>query len=89
MHTIESIIKCMKELEHKIMTKKRFTQAVEACVSRNNMSYIDAITYIIEERGMDYRNVKKLLSDALKTKLEVEATNLHLIRGDKKNTLPL
>ena len=79
----------MKELEHKIMTKKRFTQAVEDCVSRNNMSYIDAITYIIEERGMDYRNVKKLLSDALKTKLEVEATNLHLIRGDKKNTLPL
>ena len=79
----------MKELEHKIMTKKRFTKAVEACVSRNNMSYIDAMTYIIEERGMDYRNVKKLLSDSLKVKLELEATNLHLIRGTKKNTLPI
>ena len=89
MYTIESFITCMEELEHKIMTKKRFTQAVEACVSRNNMSYIDAITYIIDERGMDYRNVKKLLSDSLKTKLEVEATDLHLIRGTKKNTLPL
>ena len=79
----------MEILKEKIMTKKRFSTAVEELVANNNMSYIDAITYIIEERGTDYRNVKKLLSDALKTKLEVEATNLHLIRGDKKNTLPL
>ena len=79
----------MEELEIKIMTKKRFTKAVEACVSRNNMSYLDAITYIMEERGMDFRNIKKLLSDSLKEKLEVEATNLNLIRSKKKNTLPL
>ena len=72
-----------------IRDRKRFTQAVEACVSRNNMSYIDAMTYIIEERGMDYRNVKKLLSDSLKVKLELEATDFHLIRGTKKNTLPI
>ena len=79
----------MEELDHKIMTKKRFTKAVEACVIRNNMSYLDSITYIVEERGMDYRQVKKLLSPALKTKLEVEAENLHLIRAKKKNILPL
>ena len=48
----------MEELEIKIMTKKRFTKAVEACVSRNNMSYLDAITYIMEERGMDFRNIR-------------------------------
>ena len=79
----------MDELDHKIMTKKRFTKAVEACVIRNNMSYLDSITYIVEERGMDYRQVKKLLSPALKTKLEVEAENFHLIRAKKKNILPL
>ena len=79
----------MDELDHKIMTKKRFTKAVEACVIRNNISYLDSITYIVEERGMDYRQVKKLLSPALKTKLEVEAENLHLIRAKKKNILPL
>ena len=38
----------MKELDHKIMTKKRFTKAVEACVVKNGMSYIDSMTYIIE-----------------------------------------
>ena len=56
----------IEELEHKIMTKKRFTKAVEVLVSQKNMSYIDAITYIIEERRMDYMNVKKLISPALK-----------------------
>ena len=53
------------------------------------MSYIDAMTYIIEQRGMDYKNVKKLLSDSIKEKLTIEATNLNLIRGTKKNTLPI
>ena len=79
----------MEELEHKIMTKKRFTAAVEACVSKNNMTYLDAMTYIIEQQGMDYMNVKKLLSPALKEKLTQEATGLNLVKVKKKNTLPI
>jgi len=79
----------IEELNHKIMTKKRFTTAVEILVSQKNMSYIDAMTYIIEERGMDYMNVKKLLSPALKEKLTLEATNLKLVKFKKKNSLPL
>ena len=79
----------MEELKHKIMTKKRFTKAVEACVSKKNMSYLDAMTYIIEERGMDYMNIKKLLSPALKEKLTQEATGLNLVKVKKKNTLPV
>ncbi len=79
----------MEELEHKIMTKKRFTKAVEALVSKNNMTYIDAMTYVVEQRGMDYMNVKKLLSPALKEKLTNEATGLNLVKVKKKNTLPV
>ena len=40
-------------LEHKIMTKKRFSAAVEHLVANNNMSYIDAASYVIETRAMD------------------------------------
>ena len=79
----------MEELEHKIMTKKRFTKAVEALVSKNNMTYLDAMTYVVEQRGMDYMNVKKLLSPALKEKLTNEATGLNLVKVKKKNTLPV
>jgi hypothetical protein len=54
------------------------------------MTYIDAATYIIEERGMDYSNIKKLLSDSLRDKVENEATDLNLLRGQKAgNKLPV
>ena len=75
----------MIDIEQKIMTKKRFSTAVEQLVVKGNMSYIDAATYIIEERGMDYSNLKKLLTDSLKDKMEAEALRLNLIRGKKGN----
>ena len=71
------------------MTKKRFTKAVEVLVSKKGMSYIDAMTYIIEERGMDYMNIKKLLSPSIKEKLTAEASGLNLVKAKKKNKLPV
>jgi hypothetical protein len=77
------------DLEQKIMTRKRFSTAVEQLVAKGNMSYIDAAAYIIEKRGMDYTNLKKLLTDPLKDKMEAEALRLNLIRGKKGNKLPI
>ena len=79
----------MIDLEQKIMTRKRFSTAVEQLVAKGNMSYIDAATFIIEQRGMDYTNLKKLLTDSLKDKMEAEAISLNLIRGKKGNKLPI
>tara|TARA_B100001248_G_C27389658_1_gene461607 strand:+ start:472 stop:708 length:237 start_codon:yes stop_codon:yes gene_type:complete len=77
-------------IEEKIMTRKRFSAAVEKLVSENTtVSYIEAAAYIIEERGMDFRSLNRLLSDSLKQKIEAEATNLNLLRQKKKNTLPI
>tara|TARA_Y100000385_G_scaffold272989_1_gene314387 strand:- start:102 stop:344 length:243 start_codon:yes stop_codon:yes gene_type:complete len=78
-----------EELEYKIMTKKRFSSSVETLVVSKGFTYIDAITYIVEERGMEYNNVKRLLSDSIKQKLEVEASNLKLITTTTGNKLPL
>tara|TARA_B100001093_G_scaffold128481_1_gene120959 strand:- start:11868 stop:12110 length:243 start_codon:yes stop_codon:yes gene_type:complete len=77
------------DIEQKIMTRKRFSNAVEQLVAKGNMSYIDAASFIIEERGMDYSNLKKLLTDSLKDKMEAEALRLNLIRGKKGNKLPI
>lgn len=79
----------MKELETKIMTKKRFSKAVEDIVLKQDMTYLDAITFVVEERGMDYANVKKLLSDSLLAKLTAEASAKRLIDVESGNTLPL
>ena len=57
------------DIDQKIMTRKRFSTAVEQLVAKGNMSYIDAATYVIEKRGMDYSNLKKLLTDSLKHKM--------------------
>ena len=77
--------------KHKIMTKKRFSLAVEELVAKNkNTSYIDAAVMVIEKRGMDYSNLKRLLTDSLKAKIENEATNLNLIKGQTSgNKLPI
>ena len=79
----------MDILKEKILTKKRFSAGVEALVVKNNMSYMDAMNYIIEKRGMDYSNIKKLLSDSLREKVTAEAQELNLIKSKKGNTLPV
>tara|TARA_B100001105_G_scaffold205933_1_gene169967 strand:- start:200 stop:442 length:243 start_codon:yes stop_codon:yes gene_type:complete len=79
----------IEELEHKIMTKKRFAKAVEALVSQKGFSYIDAMTFIVEERGMDYMNIKKLMSPSIKEKLTAEASKFNLLKVKKKNKLPI
>ncbi len=76
-------------LDEKIMTKKRFNAAVESVVADKNLSYLDAINYVIEKRGMDYSNIKKLLSDSLKQKVEEEARSLNLLRTKSGNKLPI
>jgi hypothetical protein len=76
-------------LEHKIMTKKRFNVAVEMFVNNHNMSYLDAMTHVIESRGMDYSNIKKLLSPSLKAKLEAEAIENNLVKLKRGNKLPI
>jgi len=71
------------------MTKKRFNIAVEELVANKNLSYIDAMTHVIETRGMDYSNIKKLLSPSLKAKLQNEASDLKLIKIKSGNKLPI
>ncbi len=72
------------------MTRKRFSTAVETLVQQSKgLTYIEAAAYIIEQRGMDFKSLNRLLSDSLKQKIEAEATNLNLLRNKKKNTLPV
>ena len=78
----------VEEINLKIMTKKRFIKAVEELVSKHNMTYMEAMTHIVEERGMDYSAVKRLLDDGLKEKLRVEATELRLVKDKRLNKLP-
>ena len=80
-----------EEIEHKIMTKKRFSLAVEELVaSKNGVTYIDAAVKIITDRGLDYSALKRLLTPSLKQKIEDEAVGLNLLKNKKRgNKLPV
>lgn len=72
------------------MTRKRFSTAVESMVTDSKgLTYIEAAAYIIEERGMDFKNLNRLLSDSLKQKIEAEAIDLNLLRTKQTNKLPI
>ena len=76
-------------IEEKIMTKKRFSTAVEMMVLKKGMTYIEAMAELVEERGLDYGNVPRLLTDSLKDKIEAEANRYNLLRDAGGNTLPV
>ncbi len=77
-------------IEDKIMTRKRFSTAVETMVKQSvGVSYIEAASTIIEERGMDFKSLNRLLSDSLKQKIEQEAIGLNLLRIKGSNKLPI
>jgi|TARA_B110000908_G_scaffold168547_1_gene223678 hypothetical protein len=77
-------------IEDKIMTRKRFSTAVETLVKTSvGVSYIEAAASIIEDRGMDFKSLNRLLSDSLKQKIEQEAIELNLLRIKGSNKLPI
>lgn len=87
MHSTESAIGIM--LEEKIMTKKRFSKAVEELVADKKLDYLDAMAYVVKQRGLDIRNVPKLLTPSLKEKLTAQVEKANLIRNKKTNKLPI
>ena len=76
-------------LEEKIMTKKRFSKAVEELVAEKKLDYLDAMAYVVKKRGLDIRNVPKLLTPSLKEKLTAQVSKANLIRNKKTNKLPI
>jgi len=74
----------MTDLEEKIITKKRFSEAVEKLVRSKNMPWMDAVIAICDEKTIDPSEVNRLLTDSIKQKIEAEAMKLNLIpRGNE------
>lgn len=68
-----------------LLTKASFTQIVEDLVRKEQMTYIEAILHLCEERGIDPSDVGKLVTPAIKSKLEAEGMAANLL--PKSNSL--
>lgn len=60
---------------------------IEECVVEKEMTYMESILYVCEQRGLDPGEIGKFITPPVKQKLEAEAVELKLIQGG--NQLPV
>jgi len=77
-------------IEDKILTKKRFAEAVEYKVRTFSLSYIEACIETCDEFEYSPEDINKILSQSLQEKIEVEANKNRLIKNSNKSSkLPI
>ena len=77
------------ENKTEFLTKAKFTKMIGQCVIEKRMTHIDAIVYLCDENGIDIQDVKKYVSNVVKSKLESEAQDLHYIPSNNDGKLPV
>ena len=77
-------------IEDKILTKRRFSGAVEYKARTFSSSYIDACLEVCDDFGLAPEDVGKVLSSSLHEKIEVEANRGRLLKNSgKTSSLPI
>lgn len=77
------------EIEESILTKKRFSKLIENYIAQHpDSTYMEAVVNICEDRSLDPLDVGKLISPAIKDKIEAEAIKHNLVKGGG-NSLPI
>lgn len=66
-----------------------FSMAIEELVYMKDIPYIDAIVMYCEETGFEIETAAKLVSGVLKSKIRMEAEDLHYLEKSNTAKLPL
>lgn len=66
-----------------------FSLNIETLVSKKNIPYMDAIIMYCEESGLEVELAAKLISGALKSKIQLEAEDLNFLPKSNTTKLPL
>jgi|TARA_E500000331_G_scaffold126731_1_gene124326 hypothetical protein len=72
------------------MNSKEFSLIIEGVVrDKKPISYMDAILWYCEENTIEVESVGRLISKALKEKIQVEASKANLIKIPETGKLPI
>ena len=71
------------------MNSKEFSLKIESIVKEKKISHMDAIVWYCDENGLDTSQVSSLVSKSLKEKIQVEATNLRMLKIPPCGVLPI
>ena len=67
----------------------KFSMAIEEMVYMKDIPYIDAVVMYCEETGFEIETAAKLVSGVLKSKIKLEAEDLHYLKKSNTSQLPL
>ena len=72
------------------MNSKEFSLIIEGVVrDKKPITYMDAILWYCEENQLEVESVDRLISKALKEKIQVEASKANLIKIPETGKLPI
>ena len=75
------------------MNSKEFSLTIEGIVKEKKISHMDAVIWYCEQNGLDPSQVSSLVSSliskSLKEKIQLEATNLRMLKFPKCGQLPI
>ena len=71
------------------MNSKKFAMTIEAIVKEKKIPYMDAILKFCEDNEIDPSSVGSLINKSLKEKIQLEATNLRMLKMPKCGQLPI
>ena len=71
------------------MNSKEFSLKIEGIVKEKKISRMDADVWYCDENGLDTSQVSSLISKSLKEKIQLEATNLRMLKIPKCGQLPI
>ena len=72
------------------MNSKEFSLIIEGVVKdKKPITYMDAIIWYCEQNQIEVESVGRLISKALKEKIQVEASKANLIRVEQTGKLPV
>ena len=72
------------------MNSKEFSLIIEGVVKEKRpITYMDAILWYCEQNQIEVESVGRLISKALKEKIQVEASKVNLIKVEATGKLPI
>lgn len=68
-------------------TKESFSHEIEEIVWNKDISYLEALTELMEKEDLEPEAIQKLISKDLYSKLEIEAENLRMLKTSKNRIM--
>ena len=68
---------------------QKFSMEIEELVYMKDIPYIDAVIEYCEATGFELETAAKLISGVLKSKIKLEAEELHYLKKSNTSQLPL